>query len=57
MWQEDELEACAAAGVHAGLCADITANLPLHRGAPERGDSPLLKKILFLSGNLSEFSF
>ena len=30
MWQEGELEASAAAGNHAGLCADIITILRLH---------------------------
>jgi len=31
MWQEDELEPSAAAGIRAGLCADVITILPLRR--------------------------
>lgn len=30
MWQEGKLEASAAAGIHAGLCADVISVLTLH---------------------------
>lgn len=33
MWQDGELEASSAAGIHAGLCADIITVLTLHTEA------------------------